>query len=63
MTPVRKATIEVEQLPNGYWRARVVMVSPRLPEPHDEEATSFHDAGEALDWARGLIEGVTRGLR
>lgn len=61
MTPVtgttqRKAAIEVEQLPNGYWRGHVSVRVPGLRSPHEQESDLFHDAGEALDWARQTIE-------
>lgn len=58
MSP-RKATIEVEQLPNGYWRGHLVVTLPALAEPFEQEGRSFHDAGEALSWARGQIELLT----
>jgi hypothetical protein len=56
--PQRAATIEIEQAADGYWNATVRITAPTLPRAHVQTAGSFHNAGEALDWARLTIENV-----
>lgn len=51
----RAAEVKVWQEPTGYWSASVVVRMP-VHADWDAAATSFHDAGEALEWARGQIE-------
>lgn len=51
----RGADIKVWQEPSGYWSASLVVRVPVMAD-WDASATSFHDAGEALEWARGQIE-------
>lgn len=59
MTTGRRATIEVEQLINGYWRAAIRVQVPNLPTPFEDSGDAFHNAGDALEWARQTIEGYT----
>jgi hypothetical protein len=52
----RGATIEADQLPNGYWYGKVSITIPGIPAPHVQESDSFHNFGEVLVWARGVVE-------
>lgn len=58
----RSATIAIEQLPNGYWHGAVAITVPQLPEPHAQSCDSFHNADEAITWARGVIDLFTRSV-
>lgn len=59
--PSRSATIKIEQLPNGYWYAYVRVSGLPIPDVVDAKE-SFHNAGEALDWARMFIETTTASI-
>lgn len=61
-TSVRGAVIVVEQLPNGYWSGRVSIRVPQLAGSHEQRCDSFHNVVDALDWARGAIELLTRSV-
>lgn len=54
----RSANIHVEQLGNGYWLGVVDMTIPRFTEALHFENSLFHNADEALTWARQQIESV-----
>lgn len=60
-SPERSADLHIEQQPNGYWLAAVVIRIPDLPEQEFRNELA-HDAGEALDWARMTIENTVRAV-
>lgn len=41
-------------MPNGYWACHLLMRIPGLPDQRFD-CESFHNAGEAVDWARLTI--------
>lgn len=51
----RGATINVWCEPTGYWTGSVVVSIPGL-DNWKAYATSFHDIGEAIDWARHQVD-------
>jgi hypothetical protein len=61
-TATRWADIHVEQLGTGYWLGRVTVKVPQLPEPHVQENELFHTAEDAIQWAVGIIDLLTRSV-
>jgi len=43
-------TIEIKQLPNGYWQCEV-----KFADGQTEKADLFHDPSMAMDWAREKV--------
>lgn len=50
----RGATINIEQLPNGYWHADLTIHIPGA-QVFTTGTDLMHDGGECLDWARSEI--------